>query len=182
MSRPGVSLVVCTHEGATRLPAVLAHLAAQRVAAALPWEVVVVDNASTDGTAAVARATWPTPAPAPLRVIAEPRPGVGHARLRGLDEAAYDVVGFVDDDNWLAPDWVACAWEVMQAHPDVGACGSHGEPAFEGAAPPEWFAPNGAWSARGASPSPAGPPAPSRASPGRRTRDRRPPAGRARCA
>jgi glycosyltransferase involved in cell wall biosynthesis len=86
MSRPGVSLVVCTHEGATRLPAVLAHLAAQRVVAALPWEVVVVDNASTDGTAAVARAMWPTTAPAPLRVIAEPRPGVGHARLRGLDE------------------------------------------------------------------------------------------------
>ena len=142
MSQPGVSLIVCTHNGAARLPAALERLAAQRAAPGLRWEVLVVDNASTDDTAAVARAAWPAEAPAPLRVIAEPRAGVGHARVRGLEEAAYDVAGFVDDDNWLAPDWVQCAWEVMRAHPDVGACGSRGEPVFESGAPPAWFAPN----------------------------------------
>src|SRR4051812_3689045 len=63
-------------------------------------------------------------------------------RARGLDEASYDVVGFVDDDNWLASDWVQRAWEGMDAHPDVGACGSQGEPAFEGGAPPPWFTGN----------------------------------------
>lgn len=140
MSQPGVSLVVCTHNGATRLPAALAHLAAQEVAAALRWEVLVVDNASTDDTAAAARAAWPVAPPAPLRVIPEPRVGLGHARLRGLDAASYEVVGFVDDDNWLAPDWVQRAWEVMDAHADVGACGSQGEPVFESGAPPPWFA------------------------------------------
>jgi GT2 family glycosyltransferase len=143
MSQPGVSLIVCTHNGARRLPPTLAHLAAQRTPPGLGWEVVVVDNASSDDTAAVARAAWQAGAPAPLRVIAEPRVGVGHARARGIEDAAYEVAGFVDDDNWLAPDWVAHACEVMTAHPDVGACGSRGEPVFEGEAPPpEWFAAN----------------------------------------
>lgn len=141
MSQPGVSLIVCTHNGASRLPTALAHLAAQQVPPTVRWEVLVVDNASIDDTAAAARAAWPAAAPAPLRVLAEPRVGVGHARVRGLEEAAYDVAGFVDDDNWLAPDWVQRASEVMRAHPDVGACGSRGEPVLEAAAPP-WFASN----------------------------------------
>jgi glycosyltransferase involved in cell wall biosynthesis len=140
--RPDVSLVICTRDGATRLPAALAHLAAQRTSAGLAWEVLVVDNASTDDTAAVARAAWPAGAPAPLRIVAEPRPGLGHARVRGFEETAGDVVGFVDDDNWLAPDWVEVAAAVMRAHPQAGACGSAGEPFFDGRTPPPWFAEN----------------------------------------
>ena len=150
MSRPGVSLLVCTHNGARRLRPTLAHLAAQRVAPTLPWEVVLVDNASTDDSAAVARASWPEPAPAPLRVVTEPRLGIGHARLRAVETATYDVVGFVDDDNWLAPDWVQIAWETMQAHPTVGACGSFGEAALEDGERPAWFDANAAAYAVGA--------------------------------
>jgi glycosyltransferase involved in cell wall biosynthesis len=138
----GVSLVVCTHNGAARVPPTLAHLAVQQVPAGLAWEILVVDNASTDDGAAVARDVWPGASPAPLRIVIEPRLGVGYARTRGLEESAYDVVGFVDDDNWLAPDWVATAAEVMRARPRVGACGSAGEPVGEARALPPWFAAN----------------------------------------
>ena len=91
--------MICSHKGAPRLSATLGHLAVQGAPAGLGWEVLVIDNASTNDTAAVARGAWPSAAPAPLRIVVEPRLGLGHARARGLTEARYEVVSFVDDDK-----------------------------------------------------------------------------------
>jgi glycosyltransferase involved in cell wall biosynthesis len=135
---PGVSVVICTHNGAARLAATLAHLAAQVVPDGLAWEVLVVDNASTDDTARVVAAAWPRGEPAPLRIVSEPTPGLGHARARGLAEAHHEIVGFVGDDNWVATDWIATVWEIMAARPAVGACGGDAEAVPEGD-PPAWF-------------------------------------------
>lgn len=55
----GVSVVIPSYNGADRLPATLAHIAAQRVPPGLEWEVVLVDNASSDGTAEAARGRHP---------------------------------------------------------------------------------------------------------------------------
>jgi glycosyltransferase involved in cell wall biosynthesis len=151
----GVTVLICTHNGAARLEPTLTHLAAQRVPPATPWEVVIVDNASTDDTAATASRLWPAAAPAPLRVITEPLLGLGHARRRGLEAARYGIVAFVDDDNWLAADWVAIAAAVMATHPDVAACGGFSEAVYE-AAPPSWLAPFTPLLAVGPTATPAG--------------------------
>jgi glycosyltransferase involved in cell wall biosynthesis len=135
----GVSVVICGHNAAIRLPATLACLACQEVSATLPWEVVIVDNASTDGTAAVAIRNWPEHGPAPLRVVSEPKLGLIHARYRGLQAAKYEYVSFVDDDNWVDPDWVANVARIMDGHPYAGACGGRSDPVFE-TPPPTWFA------------------------------------------
>jgi hypothetical protein len=63
----GVSVVICSYNGALRLATVLSHLAAQEAGAGTPWEVIVVDNASTDGTADTARRCWPAGHAAPMR-------------------------------------------------------------------------------------------------------------------
>lgn len=133
----GVSVVVCCHNSAERLPQTLAHLAAQVVPEELRWEVIVVDNASTDATAEVATASWPAGASAPLRIVAEPQPGLSYARDLGFAEARYEIVSFVDDDNWVCPEWVCVASDVMSEHADVGACGGLIEPVYE-AHPPPW--------------------------------------------
>jgi glycosyltransferase involved in cell wall biosynthesis len=137
-ANPGVSIVVCCHNSAGRLPETLAHLARQR-ATGIPWEVIVVDNASTDGTAEVARRLWPELPPAPLRIVRESRLGLSYARQRGLAEARYELVSFVDDDNWVCSGWVQTAHEIMASHPDVGACGGFNEAEFETPAVPQWF-------------------------------------------
>src|SRR6266516_3860790 len=86
-SRPlGVSVVICCHNSAQRLAKPLAHLAVQQVPQGIPWEVILIDNASTDGTADFATAHWPATASAPLRVISEPRLGLTHARECGFRE------------------------------------------------------------------------------------------------
>src|SRR5439155_12302864 len=90
--RPGISVVVCCYNSAQRLPATLGHLAAQEVHEGLDWEIIVVDNASTDETSRAAHAAWPAPPTcggypgAPLRVVFEPHAGLSNARQRGLDE------------------------------------------------------------------------------------------------
>jgi len=134
----GVSVVICTYNGAKRLPQTLAHLRAQQVPEDLDWEVIVVDNASVDTTADVARACWRDEVCVPLRVVHEPRPGLNNARMRGLSEARCDVVTFVDDDNWVCTHWVATVSKVMSSSPRLGAMAGLIHPVCE-VAPPPWF-------------------------------------------
>jgi glycosyltransferase involved in cell wall biosynthesis len=134
----GVSVVICCYNSASRLQQTLRHLAAQVVPPGLCWEIVVVDNASADNTAAIARQLWPVDAPVPLRIVHEPTPGLSHARCRGFSVARYEFVSFIDDDNWVCPDWVERINETLNAHPEVGACGGLNEAVYE-IAPPAWF-------------------------------------------
>ena len=134
----GLSIILCCHNSADRLPQTLAHLSAQRVPEDVRWEVIVIDNASTDQTAMVAQSVWPSNHAANLRVVHEPKLGLSFARTRGVEESAYDFVGFVDDDNWLSPDWVQTALKVLSRNPQIGACGGFIEAIYE-ATPPSWF-------------------------------------------
>jgi glycosyltransferase involved in cell wall biosynthesis len=134
----GVTIVIACHNAAERLVPTLRHLLAQQTSAATPWEILVVDNASSDGTAKVARSVWPSDHPAPLRVISEPRLGVGYARMRGLAEARYEYASFVDDDNWVSPQWIEAVYSIFGQNPEVGVCGSRNEAIFE-VEPPRWF-------------------------------------------
>ena len=132
----GLSIVICCHNGASRLPTTLAHLKEQEPPGA-PWEVLLVDNGSTDDTAAIARSCWQD-GPAPLRIVYESRLGTGYARERGFREARYSFIGFVDDDNWVARHWVRLAHEIMSSDPRLGAVGSLRMPACE-VPSPSWF-------------------------------------------
>jgi glycosyltransferase involved in cell wall biosynthesis len=132
----GLSVIICCHNGASRLPETLTHLKLQQSPAA-SWEVLLIDNGSTDDTAKVALSCW-ADGPAPFRVVREAKLGLQHARARGLREAECEFLGFVDDDNWVAPDWVLTANQVLAGDPALGAVGSICEPVFE-LPEPEWF-------------------------------------------
>ena len=135
----GVTFLICTYNGEQRLSETLRHLAAQRVPAGLAWEVLLVSNASTDDTLGAAPRLWAElGAPAPLRTLDESKSGKENALTQGFDSARYDWVSIVDDDNWLAPDYLAQVAQVMAAHPTIGILGTCAEGAFE-VAPPEWF-------------------------------------------
>ena len=134
----GVSVIVCCHNSASRLPATLTHLGSQSCDGRFPWEVILVDNASSDGTAELAQKLWPQDAPVPLRVVHEPRLGLVYARRQGVSIARYEFLSFVDDDNWVCVDWVQLVWEFMSQHPEVGACGGSCDAECE-LPPPRWF-------------------------------------------
>ena len=76
-------------------------------------EIVVVDNASTDRTAAVA-ASRPG-----VRVVHEPQRGSSAARHRGYLEATGDYIAFLDADTRMPPGWLDFVEEAFTAHPDA---------------------------------------------------------------
>lgn len=141
---PSFTLAIPTWNGAARLPQVFDCLGAQVGTAELAWEILIVDNNSSDATAAVVRqlqADWAETElgrRVPLRYCFEPRAGLAFARQRAMGEAEGAWVGFVDDDNWPEPGWVAAAIAFAHRNPDLGAFGSRIHPAY-GAVPPEDF-------------------------------------------
>lgn len=98
-SRPQISVVIPMRDGALTLPALLDALDRQT----LPrerFEIVVVDNASRDGSGALARERG-------ALVVDEPRPNRARARNRGVDAAVGREVAFTDADCVPAPGWLA---------------------------------------------------------------------------
>lgn len=134
----GVSVIICCHNSEGRLKPTLSHLAAQRCPKAIAWEVLVVDNASNDHTADTAKGLWDSDSDISLRIVAQPKLGLVNARQKGIEEAKYQYVSFIDDDNWVTPNWVETVYRIMQEHPEAGACGGKTEAVCD-IAPPTWF-------------------------------------------
>jgi glycosyltransferase involved in cell wall biosynthesis len=142
------SIVISTYNGAKRLPALLERLrqccAFQPEAGegrSLRWEVIVVDNNSSDETSQVVRQAqqdWPQDFPLEYRF--EARQGAAYARELGVREAQAELIGFLDDDNLPALSWVQAAHRFSQDYPLAGAFGSqiHGDFEVE---PPEELRP-----------------------------------------
>jgi glycosyltransferase involved in cell wall biosynthesis len=137
--KEGISIVICTYNGASRLPTTLHHLAMQVVPRELNWEIVVVDNASTDASAQVAREEWSKyKSSGAFSIVYQPIPGLSSAREMGFAKARYNFIIMCDDDNWLNPKYVALAFEIMQANPKIGLLGGNGEFVYE-IEPPDWL-------------------------------------------
>jgi len=134
-----VSVVVATYNRAHLLNGTLESLAGQQVPAGLAWEIVVVDNASRDGTSDLVR-WFAKGAAVPTRCVREERPGISHARNRGVAEARGAILAFTDDDVLPAADWVARIPEAM-ARWNAQGVGGRILPRWE-SPPPRWLAEN----------------------------------------
>jgi len=136
----GVSCLVCTYNGASRLAETLGCLARQTGLATTAWEIILVDNASTDGTAEQAQRQWAAlGAPAPLYLLREPKPGKQHALETAIGQVRYRYTCIVDDDNRVAADYLCTGLDILETNPQVGILGGPNVATFEGSEP-TWFA------------------------------------------
>lgn len=100
-----VTVVVCTRDRARRLEALLESLRAQTLDPGR-FEVVVVDDGSSDGTAGLLERETARGDLA-LRVLPGPGAGIAAARNIGWRAAAAPIAAFTDDDCEVTPDWLA---------------------------------------------------------------------------
>jgi glycosyltransferase involved in cell wall biosynthesis len=110
-SDPTVSVVIPVRDDAATLRRCLRSLTRQTRS---PTEIIVVDNASTDDSAAVAARYG-------ARVVPEPAVGIPAAAAAGYDAARADVIARCDADTVPPPDWVAHIAAVMGARPGLDA-------------------------------------------------------------
>jgi len=135
----GMSVIVCCYNSAPRLFQTLKYLACQQVDPDLLWEVILVDNASSDNTSAVAEAAWTEyNIEIDFTIVRESRPGLSYARDKGIKTAKFGLVVFCDDDNWLHKDYIRCAYNILSADPTIGALGGRSEAVSETGFP-AWF-------------------------------------------
>jgi GT2 family glycosyltransferase len=102
--KPDISVVVCTHNRAAMLRDALASLAKLATGGRFSYEIVLVDNASSDETPRVAL-EFSKSLPA-LRYVAEWKKGIATARNRGYREAKGEWIAFFDDDQLADPRWL----------------------------------------------------------------------------
>jgi glycosyltransferase involved in cell wall biosynthesis len=122
-----LTVLICTHNKARLLDRALESVAAQVLPPEVRWEVLVVGNRCTDETTEVVR-RWGESGRIPrLRYVSERRLGVSFARRRGLRESRGGLIGLVDDDCLLEPDWAAQALRFADATPRAGAFGGRNE-------------------------------------------------------
>lgn len=110
-----ITVTIQTYNRSAVLAETLESLRPLRCPAGVEYEILVVDNNSTDGTPEVIRKYCGLLAPR-LRSVFEPRQGLSHARNRALAEARGEVVSFLDDDVIVDPDWLEAVAGAFQEH------------------------------------------------------------------
>jgi glycosyltransferase involved in cell wall biosynthesis len=101
------------------------------------WEVLVVDNNSSDHTARTIAGMAPS-FPVRLRYLHEPRQGKSHALNTGIAATASEIIAFTDDDVVVSRQWLTSAVAPLVAHSDVGYTGGPVR-AIWGGQPPSWL-------------------------------------------
>ncbi len=136
----GISVIVCCYNSAPRLYETLKHLALQKTGASLLWEIIIVDNASTDNTNCFAQETWNnfTKPGIDFKIVSEKQPGLSFAKHRGVEESKYEYIVFCDDDNRLNEDYIQTAFNLIIADDTIGAMGGISI-AVSDVKLPEWF-------------------------------------------
>ncbi|MHC1623667.1 MAG: glycosyltransferase family 2 protein [Candidatus Methanospirareceae archaeon] len=105
MAIPQIAIVVCTYNGAETLGAALTCMIRQETDGMFDFDLVVVDDGSTDGTKDVVAEVM-AGSPVMVRCISTEGKGVSHARNRGVAESRGEWIAFFDQDQLAESHWL----------------------------------------------------------------------------
>lgn len=108
--KPKVSIVIPARNEEKHIYGCVASV--KRQVTDLPYEIIVVDNASTDTTAKIATNSG-------AKVVFEKHKGLSFARQRGLDSAKGEFIVYLDADTRLPEDWISYMIGYLEKHPQL---------------------------------------------------------------
>lgn len=113
---PSVSIILPTYNRAHLIPRAIASVSAQTFA---DWELIVVDDGSTDDTRALLE-SYSAQMGERIRIIRQPHVGPCAARNRGIDESRGRFLCFLDSDDEFLPGRLARPLELFDIRPELG--------------------------------------------------------------
>ncbi|MGO8787156.1 MAG: glycosyltransferase family 2 protein [Terriglobia bacterium] len=131
-----ITVILCTYNRCTILAKALNSVAASRLPESIEWEVLVVDNNSSDRTREVVE-DYCRRFPGRFRYLFEPQQGLSYARNAGIREGRGYVLAFMDDDVTVEPEWLQNLTACLQDGEWAGA-GGRTLPG-QGFSPPRWL-------------------------------------------
>ena len=131
-----ISAVITTYNRSEMLAKALEALLSQK-SGGVRYEVVVVDNNSTDNTRATIEA-FIARGHTNLRYVFEPKQGIAHGRNAGIDAARADIIAFTDDDVVVTDNWIAIIKRAFDGNPNVEYIGGKILPLWTDP-PPRWL-------------------------------------------
>ena len=133
-----LSIVVCTYNRDKYLYGALQCIA-ENGFPANAYEIILVNNMSTDNTEAECqkfRNDYPN---VNFRYFVEANQGLSYARNRGIEESRGETLLFLDDDSYIQHDYLKNLQRQLNDHPEVDAFGGKIDPVFESGEAPKWL-------------------------------------------
>ncbi len=128
---PLITIAICTYNRAEYLRDTLNDIVAQ-TADSKTYEIVVVNNNSSDHTNDVCRDFAAKYKNHQFKAVKEDKQGLSHARNRAVTEAGSDNILYIDDDVHLPSDFVAAALNYLEKYPDAKCAGGRIYVSFDG--------------------------------------------------
>lgn len=129
-----ITAAICTYNRAEILSDAIQSLLSQTVSPD-QYEIIVIDNHSTDHTAAVVRAWQESHGTERVRLLHEPHLGLSHARNAAVQAATGEIIALMDDDGVAEAGWLAELMKAYETFPDAWAIGGKIVPVWEGERP-----------------------------------------------
>jgi len=135
---PSISVIICTYNRDKFIGEALNCLAKQTLPTG-NFEIIVVDNRSTDNTASIAKKFIADHPELQARYVMEPNKGLSFARNRGIQEARASIVTYIDDDAEVTPHFLESIVSFLQANISVVGVGGKVIPKYSESGEPKWI-------------------------------------------
>lgn len=132
-----LSAVICTHNRCKVFSDTLRSFMEMELPESSRFELLLVDNCSTDDTRSVAESFVEEHGEF-SKYIYEPRQGLSYARNAGIRAANGETVAFLDDDIYLDKKWLVAMLNALEKNPDAASIGGRAIPVFEHGRP-DWI-------------------------------------------
>jgi glycosyltransferase involved in cell wall biosynthesis len=136
----GVSVVICCYNSKSRIKQTLLHLFNQSLEFNETFEIIIVDNNSTDDTDKYVMSICNdyNLNKIDVKIVSEYKSGLNNARICGVINSRFPLIIFCDDDNWLNNRYISMTISHFKNEINLGCIGGNGEAVFENEKP-SWF-------------------------------------------